>query len=112
MPILIEIDTDDWSLGMELIPDSTEQIYVRPQAHFEPGDVRKASLPTVFVPPMTGLGIDEPVYQRPKVDQLLGQAKPGEALRNLLVEAHHNRRSVAATLGVDHASVRSHALAS
>jgi hypothetical protein len=38
---------------------------------------------------MTGLGIDEPVYQRPKLDQLLGQGKPGDMLRNLLVEAHH-----------------------
>jgi hypothetical protein len=35
---------------------------------------------------MSGLGTEEPVYQRPKVDQLLGQAKPGDVLRNLLVE--------------------------
>src|SRR5207247_1336394 len=40
-----------------------------------------------FVPAMTGLSTEEPVYQRPKVDQLLGQAKPGDVLRNLLVEA-------------------------
>jgi hypothetical protein len=36
---------------------------------------------------MTGLMIDEPVYQRPKLDHTLGQARPGEVLRNLLVEA-------------------------
>lgn len=88
-PIEIEVATRDWALRMEFIPDSTEQIYVRPHAEHEPPRVRAASLETVFVPPMTGLGVDEPVYQRPKVDQLLGSAKPGDVLRNLLVEAHN-----------------------
>ncbi len=87
-PIEIEIETAEWALQMEFLPDSTEQIYVRPSHAHDPGLVRKVSLPTVFVPPMTGLSTDEPVYQRPKVDQLLGQAKPGDVLRNLLVEAH------------------------
>lgn len=87
-PIEIEVTTTEWSVCIEFIPDSTEQIYVRPQAVHDPAIVREISLPTVFVPPMTGLGTDEPVYQRPKVDQLLGLAKPGDVLRNLLVEAH------------------------
>jgi hypothetical protein len=73
---------------LRLEADSTEQIYVRP-APVDPEIVRRAGLTTVLVPPMTGLGIDEPVYQRPKLDQLLGQGKPGDMLRNLLVEAHH-----------------------
>ena len=42
---------------------------------------------------MTGLGIDEPVFQAPKIEQLLGLGRPGEVLRNLLVEA--NRDEVA-----------------
>lgn len=87
-PIEIEIATDEWAVAMEFIPDSTEQIYVRPIAGHDPQVVREASLSTVFVPPMTGLGTEEPVFQRPKVDQLLGLAKPGDVLRNLLVEAH------------------------
>jgi hypothetical protein len=88
VPIEIEIQDDGWTLTMEFVPDSTEQIYVRPLAEHDPELVKATQLPTVFVPPMTGLGTEEPVYQRPKVDQLLGQAKPGEVLRNLLVEAH------------------------
>ncbi|HVL67061.1 MAG TPA: AAA family ATPase [Vicinamibacterales bacterium] len=90
VPIEIEIVADAWSLTMELSPDSSEQIYVRPKSTHEPDVVRRAELTPVFVPPMTGLGTEEPLYQRPKVDQLLGQAKPGEVLRNLLVEAHAN----------------------
>ena len=83
----ITIAADDWTLKMRFHADSTEQIYVRPDA-VDPSVVRRADLSAVFVPPMTGLSIDEPVYQRPKLDQLLGQGRPGEMLRNLLVEAH------------------------
>lgn len=84
--ISVTITTDEWSLPMRLIADSSEQIYVRPEA-VDPAIVRSASLTTVLVPPMTGLSTEEPVYTRPKLDQLLGQARPGEMLRNLLVQA-------------------------
>lgn len=87
--IQITVTTDEWALPVKLEADSTEQIYVRP-APLDPELVRHAGLTTVLVPPMTGLGIEEPVYQRPKLDQLLGQARPGEMLRNLLVEAHQS----------------------
>ncbi len=88
----IELHTDDWALKMTLEADSTEQIYVRP-APVDPDIVRRVALTTVFVPPMTGLSIEEPVYTRPKLDQLLGQGKPGEMLRNALVNAHQGGES-------------------
>ena len=77
-----------WAVAMELMADSTEQVYVRPKPDVDPDAVKQIKLDTAFVPPMTGLSIGEPVYQRPKVDQLLGQGKPGDVIRNLLVEAH------------------------
>jgi hypothetical protein len=77
-----------WRLAMELRADSTEQIYVRPKADADPATVRGAAVRVAYVPSMTGLSTNEPVYQRPKLDQLLGQGKPGDVLRNLLVEAH------------------------
>jgi hypothetical protein len=89
--IEIEIQSDQgWTVPVELIADSTEQVYVRPKSTVEPATVRRADLLTVYVPPMTGLSTDEPVYQRPKQDQLLGQGKPGDIIRNLLVEAHQS----------------------
>ncbi|MCK6553222.1 AAA family ATPase [Candidatus Binatia bacterium] len=87
-PVEVLVQTGDWAITMEFISDSTEQIYVRPKRDAEPTMVRSANLATVFVPAMSGLGVDEPVYQRPKIDQMLGQAKPGDVLRNLLVEAN------------------------
>ena len=85
--ITVEIRTDEWSLKMMLEADSTEQIYVRPEP-VDPDLVRRVDLTTAFVPPMTGLSVDEPVYTAPKLEQLLGQGKPGEMLRNMLVNAH------------------------
>lgn len=89
-PIEIEIvSARGWQVAMELTPDSTEQIYVRPRGDADPAIVSQPELlKTVYVPPMTGLSTEEPVYQLPKQNQLLGQGKPGDIIRNLLVQAH------------------------
>ena len=87
-PIEIELHSPQWKLAMEIIYDSTEQVYVRPKPDTPTEYSRNVNLDVIYVPPMSGLSTEEPVYQRPKLDQLLGMAKPGEMLRNLLVEAH------------------------
>ena len=93
-PVEIELrHNDGWSVTMEFIADSTEQIYVRPGADAPSDVLRNLDLRVVFIPPMTGIGIDEPVFQPPKIEQLLGLGRSGEVLRNLLVEA--NRDEVA-----------------
>lgn len=88
--IEIEIrSTNGWSIAMELIADSTEQIFVRPVRSVDPDVLRSAELQSVFVPAMTGLSKEEPLYANPEtVADLLGQAKPGDVLRNLLHQAH------------------------
>jgi AAA domain, putative AbiEii toxin, Type IV TA system/AAA ATPase domain len=95
LPIEIIITSDrGWTIGMELIPDSSEQVYVRPLSDTEQNVLQENDLmETVYIPPMTGLSTDEPEYRRPKVDQLLGQGKPGEIIRNLLVEAHQSEEA-------------------
>jgi predicted ATPase len=83
-----------WRIGVEIIADTTEQIFVRPMSDSDPGVLKDNELlETVYIPPMTGLSIQEPEYKRPKVDQLLGQGKPGEIIRNLLVEAHQSQEA-------------------
>lgn len=91
-PIEIELRHDDgWSVTMEFKPGSTEHIYVRPGADADPDILRALDLRTVFVPPMTGVGLDEPVFQPAKIEQLLGIGRPGEALRNLLADTSFDR---------------------
>lgn len=96
-PIEISIEHSDWRVTFEFLPDTTEQIFVRPKPDpkftpqmFATGMV---GLSTVFVPPMTGLSTDEPVLQAPKIEQLLGLGKPGDVLRNLLVVAHQDEKA-------------------
>ena len=81
-------------LTMELRHDSTEQIKVRPRRDSEPTAVREMRIDAVFVPPMTGLATEEPLYARPEyLDAMLSQARPGEVLRNLLVQAHYSEEA-------------------
>ena len=90
-PIEIELrHNDGWSVIMEFIADSTEQIYVRPKVDVPADVLRSLDFRVAFIPPMTGIGIDEPVFQPPKIEQLLGLGRPGEVLRNLLVEANRD----------------------
>jgi len=90
--IEIEIrSTSGWSISMELISDSTEQIFVRPSRLADVGTLRSADIRSVFVPAMTGLSQEEPLYANPEtVADLLGQAKPGDVLRNLLYQANQS----------------------
>ncbi|MFH1490443.1 MAG: AAA family ATPase [Pseudomonadota bacterium] len=94
----IEIrSTEGWTITMEFIADSTEQIFVRPSPNVEPGLLRDAGLESVFVPAMTGLSKEEPLYARPEtVADLLGQAKPGDVIRNLLYQAGQSEKAWAA----------------
>ena len=79
-----------WSVTMEFMADSTEQIYVRPKADVPVETLRDLDFEAVYVPPMTGLEVDEPLLQPPKISHSLGLGRPGEVLRNLLVEANAN----------------------
>jgi hypothetical protein len=90
--IEIEIkSTDGWSITMEFIADSTEQIFIRPLQTVDSGILRTADVQSVFVPAMTGLSKEEPLYANPEtVADLLGQAKPGDVLRNLLHQANQS----------------------
>ncbi|MFZ1082859.1 MAG: AAA family ATPase [Candidatus Kryptoniota bacterium] len=87
----IQVQSDEgWDVTMELISDTTEQVLVRPKPTADPDMLRSATLDVVFVPPMTGLSTDEPVYQPPYLEARLGMARPGEVLRNLLLTAHQS----------------------
>ncbi len=85
--------SDGWSITMQFTADSTEQIYVRPKADTPSQILRDIDLRVAFIPPMTGIGIDEPVFQTPKIEQLLGLGRPGEVLRNILVEVHEDNKA-------------------
>ena len=83
-------DHTGWRFSMLFHADTTEQMYVRPGPDSDRQSLLKPPVNVVFVPPMTGLSREEPVYQSPYIDERLGLARPGEILRNLLVQAHRS----------------------
>ncbi len=93
--VVIEIQSEaGWTVPMEFIANSTEQVYARPLHTVDPATLRRTELTTVFVPPMTGLGIEEPLYARQEfLDAMLAQARPGEVLRNLLHRASESEEA-------------------
>lgn len=78
---------EEWALGMELVYSGPEQIHVKPvEVHL--GDVSRAleDVSVVYIPPFSGIGINETRYDRPYQDMLVGQGKGGDILRNLLLD--------------------------
>jgi len=99
-PRLIEItmegeaNGEPWTCGLELQYANPELIYVRPKdakrlereeiLNFPPESAK--GLDIVHVPPLSGIERDEPRRDRGMQDLLVGQGRPGEILRNLLLE--------------------------
>ena len=86
----VRLRHDAGVVTMEFQAGSVEQIHIRPGADAEPEVLERMDFPVVFAPPMDGVNIEEPLYHWPKVEQLLYIGRPGETLRNLLVEAHRS----------------------
>lgn len=98
-PRLLEIDAkgkspkEDWFLTLEFTYRYPDLIHVRPakETPVEPFLKAAGSLQVVHVPPFSGIGAEETHYDRAYQDLLIGQGKPGDILRNLLLEVHREK---------------------
>lgn len=84
--------TDGTRITMEFLRDSTEQIYVRPANNIEPVKLRDLEIDMVYVATIGGLSVEEPVYQPDYIKTLLGRQRPGDVVRNLLLQASESSR--------------------
>ena len=75
------------SVTIEFHQNSTEQIFVRPKNDAEPQLLRDLNVDVVYVATVGGLSVDEPVYQPDYIQTLLGRQRPGDIVRNLLLQA-------------------------
>ena len=76
-----------WKLGFEFRYSGPEQIHVKPvAAHLEDMEKAQQEVSVIYVPPFSGIGVNETRYDRPYQDMLVGQGKGGDILRNLLFE--------------------------
>ncbi len=86
-PIEIEVFFEDGgSLCMEIIPDSTEQIYVRPRRDAARELVQRDLVPVTYVSSVDGLEIEEPAHNPDWIATLMGRQRPGSILRNLVLD--------------------------
>lgn len=97
---LITIDVEGqsngekWRCGLEIKYANPESVYVRPLGvkDFDPEKIKDfpppaaAELDIVYIPPLSGIERDEPRRDRGMQDLLIGQGRPGEILRNLLLQ--------------------------
>jgi energy-coupling factor transporter ATP-binding protein EcfA2 len=74
-------------IAMEFISNSTEQIFVRPKNSVYPHTIEHLNLEVVYVSTVGGLSVEEPVYQTDYIQTLLGRQRPGDVIRNLLLQA-------------------------
>ncbi len=78
-----------WKLAFEIRYQNSELVYVKPAAE-DTDYIPNASedVQVVHVPPFSGIGPQETRHDRPYQDMLIGQGKPGDILRNLLLELY------------------------
>jgi predicted ATPase len=82
---------DGWVVNLEFVWDTPEQMFVRPTGATAEDAVAQGGLNPVFIPATSGISRDEPFYVRDEyLDLVIGQAKPGEILRNILVRASNS----------------------
>ena len=99
--IVVEGQTNGqtWACGLELQYNNPELIHARPQdaksldreaiRAFPPTEAKELSI--VHVPPLSGIEHDEPRRDRGMQDLLIGQGRPGDILRNLLLEVAESK---------------------
>ena len=83
---------EPWSLTMELRYQSTEQIYVKPvNLTGEQLPPQAEDLLIVHCPPFSGIGAEERRLDRGAQQLEIGKGKPGDILRNLLLEVSDSK---------------------
>ncbi len=89
-PITIGVSTDEWNVGFELNYQDPTIAIVGPEAGISPPDIEAfARNPpkALYVPPLSGLDVEEPEYSEGVVAARLAHGKGGTVLRNMVQAA-------------------------
>jgi len=100
-PMVITLHGEDrdgkaWKFGFEFRYSGPEQVHVKPVTEDLPHlDLAREQVTVVYVPPFSGIGVNETRRDRPYQDMLVGQGKGGDILRNLLLEVSESEEGQA-----------------
>ena len=98
--IIVEAESNDenWTCGLEFQYANTELIYVRPlgSKQFKPEEFQNfpplgaENLNVIHVPTFSSIEREEPRRDQGLQNRLIGEGRPGNILRNLLLEVYEN----------------------
>ncbi len=97
-PLEVEIhgrnEGKEWYLNMEFKYANNDVIYAKPKdVENIPIPAAAINLEATYIPSFSGIMTDEPERNRALQDVLIGQGKPGDILRNLLLEVSEEEES-------------------
>jgi ABC-type lipoprotein export system ATPase subunit len=100
--VIVDGVTEDhaWTCGLEFYYANEESFYCRPlrsssakQAQRMPVPTGAAEVRVAFLPPMSGLAAEEPVWEPGRISVLIGQGQTAQVLRNLCHQIHSSSES-------------------
>ena len=87
--------TSQWKIGFEVIHKGNEIAAIRPVKQVLEDDLDKYidnPLIPIYIPPLSGPDIKEPLFDPRVIPARLAQAQPGSVLRNLLLEVSRDEK--------------------
>ena len=94
--VSIWLHTNEWKIGFEVLYENQESVSVRPASQVREDELYKyvaEPLVPVYIPPVSGVDIEEPFFNPAVVSAKLARAQSGSVLRNLLLEVSRNEKS-------------------
>jgi len=94
-PVSIWLYTSQWKIGFEVIHKGNEIAAIRPVKQVLEDDLDKYidnPLIPIYIPPLSGPDIKEPLFDPRVIPARLAQAQPGSVLRNLLLEVSRDEK--------------------
>ena len=87
-PTSLWLDTDQWTIGFEILRKEQELASIRPAKKVKEDDLEQyicEPLISIYVPPLSGLDIKEKFFNPEVIPAQLARAQAGSVLRNLLL---------------------------
>ena len=94
-PASIWLHTNEWKIGFEILHKETELASIRPAKKVSEDDLEKyrdKPLLPVYIPPLSGLDIKEPLFDPVVIPARLARMQAGSVLRNLLLAISRDQK--------------------
>lgn len=87
-PASVWLHTDEWKIGFQILHKETELASIRPAKEVSEDDLEKyrdKPLLPIYVPPLSGLDVKEPLFDPVVIPARLARMQAGSVLRNLIL---------------------------